>query len=116
MVEGPELKNVPKLKKELRRLLIYSKLLTLATLNQYEKDGYPYRYLREELDMPEGALKSNINYLEKHAYIEKDKEVVDSRSDEVIYRISQKGITALVEIMNWTKDLQNFIGNKKEGA
>ncbi|MEM3245674.1 MAG: transcriptional regulator [Candidatus Micrarchaeaceae archaeon] len=100
--------GMPKLKSELRRLLIYSKIMTLVTLDIYQKDGYPKKYLISDLEIPEGALKSNIEYLIKNGYVTVSKEKIDSDEKEDLFRITEKGHDALVEILEWIDNLKRY--------
>ena len=104
--------GLPRLKPELRRLLIYSKIMTLVTLDIYKMDGYPKKYLVSDLDMPEGALKSNIKYLVKNGYVISSRENIGSNEKEELFRITEKGHDTLMEILRWMDDLKRY---KTEG-
>jgi DNA-binding PadR family transcriptional regulator len=103
---------MPRLKPELRRLLIYSKIMALVTLDIYQMDGYPKKYLVDDLEIPEGALKSNVEYLIKNGYVVVSKEKIDSDKKEDLFRITEKGHDALMETLEWIDDLKLY---KTEG-
>lgn len=86
--------------------------MTLVDLDIYGRDGYPKKYLISELEIPEGALKSNIEYLIKKGYITVSKEKIDSDEKEDLFRITEKGHDALIETLKWIDDLKRY---KTEG-
>jgi len=106
--------NIPILKPELRKLLIYSKITTLVILDIYGENGYPRAYLVNDLGLPEGALNPNIKYLKKHDYIKSEKAIVEGKESEV-YKITSKGHEAIVEILDWIEGLKKYKEGGKNG-
>ena len=107
MQDNGKFNEMPSLDKNFRKLLTYSKIMSLTILSIYEKDGYPHQYLIKDLEVPEGVVKPNLEYLEKNRFITKSKE-----SDLIIYRITEKGKEALNSIMSWLDELKGY---KSEG-
>ena len=64
----------PWLDQKFHRLLTYSKIMSLTILSIYKEDGYPYKYLINDLGVMEGVAKPNIQYLEKKGFIVKIQE------------------------------------------
>jgi DNA-binding MarR family transcriptional regulator len=106
--------NIPILKPELRKLLIYSKITTLVILDIYGENGYPRAYLVNDLGLPEGALNPNIKYLKKHDYIKSEKAIVEGKESEV-YKITDNGHEAIMEILGWIEELKKYKEGGKNG-
>jgi predicted transcriptional regulator len=107
--------DIPTLGPELRRLLIYSKMMALEILDIYGENGYPRKYLISDLGLPEGALKSNIAYLYKNGYIDLKKEIIEGKEEGEVCRITDKGRKALIEIIDWIKKLEKYREGGKSG-
>ena len=63
------METIPNLQHETTKLLTYSKIKSLLLLSIYGEDGYPYKYLIEDLNVQEGVAKPNIKYLEREGFI-----------------------------------------------
>ena len=63
------METIPNLQHETTKLLTYSKIKSLLLLSIYGEDGYPYKYIIEDLDVQEGVAKPNIKYLEREGFI-----------------------------------------------
>jgi predicted transcriptional regulator len=113
--DGQHFYDIPVLKPELRRLLIYSKVIALVILDIYGENGYPRAYLVNDLGLPEGALNSNIEYLKKHDYIESEKATVEGKEKSEVYKITSKGHEAIVEILDWIEGLKKYKEGGKNG-
>jgi len=107
--------DIPVLKPELRKLLIYSKITTLVILDIYGEDGYPRAYLVNDIGLPEGALNSNIEYLKKHDYIKSEKVKVEDKEQSEVYKITDNGHEAIIEILGWIEELKRYKEGGKNG-
>lgn len=97
------METIPNLQHETTKLLTYSKIKSLLLLSIYGEDGYPYKYIIEDLDVQEGVAKPNIKYLEREGFIAK---IPDD--SQIVYIITEKGREALQQIFIWIKDIQKY--------
>ena len=97
------METIPNLQHETTKLLTYSKIKSLLLLSIYGEDGYPYKYIIEDLDVQEGVAKPNIKYLEREGFISR---IPDE--SQIIYVITEKGREALHQIFTWIKDIQTY--------
>ncbi len=95
--------KLPRLNHKFHRLLTYSKVMSLTILSIYKEDGYPYKYLVNDLGIMEGVAKPNIQYLEKKGFITKIQE-----EPLVVYKITDSGEEALENIMNWFDAVKEY--------
>ncbi|MCK4380621.1 MAG: transcriptional regulator [Candidatus Lokiarchaeota archaeon] len=79
---------------------------TLLALMAYNKDGLQYRELKKILDISDGKLKSNLDYLQDVEYIRKIPIRLDKKEMH-IYMIEDSGISELKKIIQWTEFLRN---------
>ena len=113
-----KMETIPNLQHETTKLLTYSKIKSLLLLSIYGEDGYPYKYLIEDLNVQEGVAKPNIKYLEREGFISR---IPDE--SQIVYAITEKGREALHQIFTWIRDIQTYkdVGllwglNGKEGT
>ena len=99
------METIPNLQHETTKLLTYSKIKSLLLLSIYGEDGYPYKYIIEDLDVQEGVAKPNIKYLEREGFI-----VRIHDESQIVYAITEKGREALHQIFTWIKDIQKYKG------
>ena len=97
------METIPDLQHETTKLLTYSKIKSLLLLSIYGEDGYPYKYIIEDLDVQEGVAKPNIKYLEREGFISR---IPDE--SQIVYAITEKGREALRQIFTWVKDIQTY--------
>ena len=97
------METIPNLQHETTKLLTYSKIKSLLLLSIYGEDGYPYKYIIEDLDVQEGVAKPNIKYLEREGFIAR---IPDE--SQIVYVITEKGREALQQIFIWIKDIQKY--------
>ena len=100
------METIPNLQHETTKLLTYSKIKSLLLLSIYGEDGYPYKYIIEDLDVQEGVAKPNIKYLEREGFIAK---IPDD--SQIVYIITEKGREALHHIFTWIRDIQTYKDN-----
>ena len=87
------METIPNLQHETTKLLTYSKIKSLLLLSIYGEDGYPYKYIIEDLNVQEGVAKPNIKYLEREGFIAR---IFDE--SQIVYTITEKGREALQQI------------------
>ena len=97
------------LDKELRRLLLYARLSTLAILSalSYEKgnqEGLPYQDLKYALDLEDGSLGPNLLWLKNKGFITSRDENVEDKTI-VVYYITEDGKKAFDKLNEWLKKL-----------
>lgn len=97
------METISNLQHETTKLLTYSKIKSLLLLSIYGEDGYPYKYIIEDLDVQEGVAKPNIKYLEREGFIAR---IPDE--SQIVYVITEKGREALQQIFAWIKDIQKY--------
>ena len=97
------METIPNLQHETTKLLTYSKIKSLLLLSIYGEDGYPYKYIIEDLDVQEGVAKPNIKYLEREGFIAR---IPDE--SQIVYVITEKGRQALQQLFTWIKDIQKY--------
>ena len=100
------METIPDLQHETTKLLTYSKIKSLLLLSIYGEDGYPYKYIIEDLDVQEGVAKPNIKYLEREGFISR---IPDE--SQIVYIITEKGREALHHIFTWIRDIQTYKDN-----
>ena len=100
--DGQQIKP-PGLDCKFHRLLTYSKIMGLTILSIYKEDGYPYKYLINDLGVMEGVAKPNIQYLEKNGFIAKIQE-----SPLIVYKITDSGEEALENIIKWFDAVKEY--------
>ena len=97
------METIPNLQHETTKLLTYSKIKSLLLLSIYGEDGYPYKYIIEDLNVQEGVAKPNIKYLEREGFITRIHD-----ESQIVYVITEKGSEALHQIFTWIKDIQKY--------
>ena len=97
------METIPNLQHETTKLLTYSKIKSLLLLSIYGEDGYPYKYIIEDLDVQEGVAKPNIKYLEREGFIARIHDEL-----QLVYVITEKGREALQQIFTWFKVIQKY--------
>ena len=100
------METIPNLQHETTKLLTYSKIKSLLLLSIYGEDGYPYKYIIEDLNVQEGVAKPNIKYLEREGFIAR---IFDE--SQIVYTITEKGREALHHIFTWIRDIQTYKDN-----
>ena len=101
-----KMETIPNLQHETTKLLTYSKIKSLLLLSIYGEDGYPYKYLIEDLNVQEGVAKPNIKYLEREGFITRIHD-----ESQIVYVITEKGREALHHIFTWIRDIQTYKDN-----
>ncbi|MFW9970463.1 MAG: transcriptional regulator [Candidatus Odinarchaeota archaeon] len=81
----------------------------LLTLMDFNRDGIQFRELKALLDISDGKLKSNLDYLEEVNYIKKVEVKLDGRKMH-IYMITDLGKIELVKIIKIVEIVKNFEG------
>ena len=81
-----------------------TRCILLALMN-FNKDGLQFRELTPLLNISDGKLKSNLDFLEEVGYINKVQIQLD-RKKLHIYLITEEGENELKNIINWTEILQ----------
>jgi len=97
---------------------INSKVFTLTrylllTLMSSNRDGLQYRELKIVLNVSDGKLKSNLDYLEELDYIKKIEITLDQRKMH-IYMITALGkneLRKIIEIVEIVKDLEGVLND-----
>ena len=79
---------------------------TLLALMVYNKDGLQFRELKKILDISDGKLKSNLDYLLDVGYIRAIPIRLDKR-DMHIYIIKDSGTKELIKIIRWVEILKD---------
>lgn len=82
-----------------------TRCILLAIMN-YNKDGLQFRELTSLLNITDGKLKSNLDFLEEVGYIKKVQIQLDQRKLH-IYLITKSGENELKKIINWIRILAN---------
>ena len=72
----------------------------LLAFNIYFRDGLQYRELKTALNISDGKLASNLNFLVKMGYINKEDIKFDNKKLHM-YTITNKGKEELKKILNW---------------
>ena len=85
----------------------------LLSLMNYNRDGLQFRELKTLLDISDGKLKSNLDFLEEVGYIQKIPIELDQKKMH-IYLITEAGENELKIIINWIKILARL--EEKEGG
>jgi DNA-binding MarR family transcriptional regulator len=73
----------------------------LLALNYYFIDGLQFRELKSALKLSDGNLASNLNYLIKMGYLNKNDMEFDNKKLHY-YTITDKGKEELRKILDWT--------------
>ncbi|MFH1199806.1 MAG: transcriptional regulator [Candidatus Micrarchaeota archaeon] len=76
------------------------RLKLLLALDAFGRDGVQFRELRAALNLSDGALISNLNYLAKSNYVKKKEENVDQKAIDV-YCITTEGKEMLKKVREW---------------
>ncbi|MFX1470853.1 MAG: transcriptional regulator [Promethearchaeota archaeon] len=91
---------------------VNSKVFTLTrclllTLMSFNIDGLQYRELKTLLNISDGKLKSNLDYLEEITYIKKIEIKLDQRKMHIymITDLGKKELRKVIEIVEIVKDL-----------
>ncbi len=79
----------------------------LLTLLGYYRDGLQFRELKSFLDISDGKLQSNLDFLLEMGYIKKIKTDLDQRSIQ-IYMIEESGNSELHKIIEWVSILKSM--------
>ena len=82
--------------------------LSLLALNSYFIDGLQFRELKTALKISDGNLASNLNYLIKMGYINKNNVVLDNKKLH-FYTISNNGKDELKKIINWIELIKKLL-------
>jgi len=80
----------------------------LLTFNIYFRDGLQYRELKTALNISDGKLASNLNFLVKMGYINK-KDIKFDNKKLHIYNITHKGKEELKKILNWMDSIKKLL-------
>ncbi len=83
-----------------------TRCILLALMN-FNKDGLQFRELTPLLNISDGKLKSNLDYLEEVGYIYKVQIQLDQKKLH-IYLITEEGESELKNIINWMGILANL--------
>ncbi len=91
---------------------INSKVFTLTrylllALMSFNLDGLQFRELKTLLDISDGKLKSNLDYLEELGYIKKIEIILDQRKMH-IYMITELGKIELIKIIKIVENLKDL--------
>lgn len=89
------------------RVLTITRCILLA-FNTYFRDGLQYRELKTTLNISDGKLASNLNFLVKMGYINK-KDVKFDNKKLHIYIITDKGKEELKKILNWMGSIKKLL-------
>ena len=84
------------------------KRLSLLALNSYFIDGLQFRELKTALKISDGNLASNLNYLIKMGYINKNNVVLDNKKLH-FYTITNNGKGELKKIINWIELIKKLL-------
>ncbi len=79
----------------------------LLALMKFNKDGLQFRELTPLLNISDGKLKSNLDFLGEVGYIDKVQIKLDQRKIH-IYLITEEGENELKNIINWMEILANL--------
>jgi DNA-binding MarR family transcriptional regulator len=82
--------------------------LILLALNSYFIDGLQFRELKSALKISDGNLASNINYLIKLGYLNKNDMEFDNKKLHY-YTITDKGKEELKKIIDWTELIKKLL-------
>ena len=82
--------------------------LSLLTYNSYFIDGLQFRELKAALKISDGNLESNLNYLIKMEYINKNSVVLDNKKLH-FYTITNNGKEELKKIINWIELIKKLL-------
>ncbi|NVM37247.1 MAG: transcriptional regulator [Candidatus Lokiarchaeota archaeon] len=80
----------------------------LLALNSYFIDGLQFRELKSALKISDGNLASNINYLIRMGYINKNDMEFDNKKLHY-YTITDKGKQELTKILDWTDLIKKLL-------
>lgn len=83
-----------------------TRCILLAVMN-YNKDGLQFRELISLLNISDGKLKSNLDFLGDVGYINKVQIQLDQKKMH-IYLITESGERELTKIVNWIRILANI--------
>ena len=83
-----------------------TRCILLALMN-FNKDGLQFRELKPLLNISDGKLKSNLDFLEEVEYIQKVQILLD-RKKLHIYLITEVGESELKNMANWMEILVNL--------
>ena len=88
------------LNKKYRRLLLYTRISTLAMLNYYGRDGLSYQDIKDALNLKDGSLGPNLSWLKQKEYIRAENTIMDGKKVAVYY-IEKEGIKVYSEVKLW---------------
>ena len=88
------------------RAFTLTRCILLACID-YNKDGLQFRELTSLLNITDGKLKSNLDFLEDVGYINKVQIQLDQRKLH-IYLITELGENELKKIIYWIRILANI--------
>ncbi len=80
----------------------------LLALHSYFIDGLQFRELKVALKISDGNLASNLNYLIKMGYINKNAVEFDNKKLHY-YTITEKGKEELKKILNWIELIKKLL-------
>ena len=80
----------------------------LLALNSYFIDGLQFRELKTALKISDGNLASNLNYLIKMGYINKNEMEFDNKKLHY-YTITDNGKEELKKIVNWVELIKKLL-------
>lgn len=78
------------------------RLLLLSSINSLGEDGVTYRELKAGLDVSDGALFTNLKFLEKTGYITCEEIILEGKKLQS-YKITHEGSLAWEQIRIWLK-------------
>lgn len=82
--------------------------LSLLALHSYFLDGLQYRELKTALQISDGNLVSNLNYLIKMGYLIKNNAIFDNRKIH-FYIITKSGREELDKIIEWIDSINKLL-------
>jgi len=91
------------------------RLLLLSSIANVGKDGVTYRELKAALGVSDGALFTNLSFLEKTGYVT-SKEITLEGKNLKSYQITQEGLLAWERISNWLKKFVECGGKNNESG
>jgi len=103
-----QIKEVFEKKNQINSNIFTMTRLSLLSLNSYFIDGLQFRELKTALKISDGNLASNLNYLIKMGYINKNNVVLDNKKLH-FYTITNNGKWELKKIINWIELIKKLL-------
>jgi len=89
------------------------RLLLLSSIADVKEDGVTYRELKAALKVSDGALFTNLKFLQKTGYVTSEEIILEGKKLQ-LYKITQEGSLAWERIKNWLKKFVKCGGNNNE--